>query len=285
METMLPYSPFHIILVCAGCTLAVVCAFFFSNFPSPGHGPTSKRASGTSMAGEFAGLKRIRLFNHKTVAGTRKKAQADSLLFACGLILAICEMYKQLFLYLVVYQGHYNWWYFPFQLCSIPMYLCLLYPFFPGMQKVFSTFLEDFGLLGGIMALAVPDGLFHPYCLLTLHGFFWHFILIFLGLYCRWKKLGDSSSHGFWQMLPLYLLCCCIASGINFTLQLTGGMDAYTDLFYINCFFPSEQPLFRQISLLFGNIWGHLAYILASCLGAKIIHQLRLPGAAIHKFQ
>ena len=45
---------------------------------------------------------------------------------ACGLILAVSEIYKQGFLYYIVNGGQYDWWYFPFQLCSIPMYLCLL---------------------------------------------------------------------------------------------------------------------------------------------------------------
>ena len=29
----------------------------------------------------------------------------------------------------------------------------------------------DFNLLGGLMALLVPDGLMHPYITLTLHAF------------------------------------------------------------------------------------------------------------------
>lgn len=50
-------------------------------------------------------------------------------LSACGLILAVSEIYKQGFLYYIVNGEQYDWWYFPFQLCSIPMYLCLLLPF------------------------------------------------------------------------------------------------------------------------------------------------------------
>lgn len=41
----------------------------------------------------------------------------------CGIILAFGELYKQLFLYVIVNHGKYDWWYFPFQLCSTPMYL------------------------------------------------------------------------------------------------------------------------------------------------------------------
>ena len=56
----------------------------------------------------------------------QERRQTDSLLFLCGLILALTEVYKQLFIYYIENNGRYDWWYFPFQLCSIPMYLGLL---------------------------------------------------------------------------------------------------------------------------------------------------------------
>lgn len=206
----------------------------------------------------------------------------ERILFACGFLLAVLELYKQGFLYRIVNGGQYDWWYFPFQLCSVPMYLCLIYPlavsfsekhagFFPG---IIAVFLQDFGFLGGIMALAVPDGFLYPYWTLTLHGFLWHFVLIFLGIYCRQKSLTDLSDQGFVRMLPLYFLCCGIAVVINIVVQITVYPAGYADMFYINCFFPSEQPLFHQISLALGNGWGHLAYMLASCIGAYLIHRL-----------
>lgn len=214
----------------------------------------------------------------------RAKHPAETgVLFSCGLLLAAAEVYKQGFLYTVVYSHHYEWWFFPFQLCSIPMYLCLAYPFLKTdprqtapspspAQRTVATFLQDFGLLGGIMALAVPDGFLHPYWTLTLHGFFWHFILLFLGLYCCLRGLTDPTLRGYRKILPLYLACCLIACTVNAFVQATIYPADYADLFYINCAFPSEQPVFRQISLRFGNIWGHLAYIAASCTGAAMIH-------------
>ena len=59
----------------------------------------------------------------RLAAGRRKHV-----LFVCGLILAASELYKQGFLYYIVNGRSYDWWYFPFQLCSVPMYLCLAVP-------------------------------------------------------------------------------------------------------------------------------------------------------------
>lgn len=235
-----PYSPFSIILTVLGVLASGLSAF------------------------HFAASARIR---------------PRTVLLTSGALLAMMELYKQGFLYLIVNGGQYNWWYFPFQLCSVPMYLGLIYGLLPdsaprSVFKIIPTFLQDFGLLGGIMALAVPDGLLHPYWTLTLHGFLWHFILIFLGLYCKQKGLAESGSQGFLRILPLYFVCCAIAAAINTAVQMTVYPCGYADMFYINCFFPSEQPLFHQISLAVGNVWGHLVYMLASCAGAYLIHRL-----------
>lgn len=230
----------------------------------------SLAVSGSFLAAGFARL-----------AARSARLRPERVLFFCGLILLIFECYKQAFLYTVINHGRYDWWFFPFQLCSTPMYLCLLYPVLSigktgqaGFRKAAATYLEDFGLLGGIAALAFPEGFLTAYRSLTLHGFFWHFILIFIGVYCAEKKLSDFSEHEFSRSLPVYFLFCLIASAVNTAVQLTVYPESYADMFYINCFFPSEQPLFHQISLLLGNFWGHLAYILSSCLGAWIIHQI-----------
>ena len=158
IQTPEPYSAFHILLCAAGIPLAVFLARRLAR-------------TGTHPCG---------------------------VLFICGLVLAVSELYKQGFLYFVAGQGRYNWWYFPFQLCSVPMYLCLILPLFKHTphcrtEKCICTFMQDFALLGGVMALAEPSGLMHPYLLLTLHGFLWHFMLIFIGLYCAMTGLGGRS--------------------------------------------------------------------------------------------
>lgn len=197
-----------------------------------------------------------------------------SLLFFCGLILAVCELYKQAFLYVVVFHHSYNWWYFPFQLCSVPMYLCLLLPLLPDgrMRTSVLTFLQDFGILGGIMALLVPDGFLWEYITLTCHGFLWHFLLIFIGFYIAFSQQSDSTKAGYLSALPLYGACCLIATAINLAVQYCLWPYSYANMFYINPCFPSEQVVFHTIALTFGTPVGLIAYLAASCIGAFFVH-------------
>ena len=70
-----PYSAFHICITAVGFLIAVLAAYVLSR----------------KMERKFF----IRL------------------LFFCGVILTASEIYKQLFLYYVVNQEKYDWWYFP----------------------------------------------------------------------------------------------------------------------------------------------------------------------------
>ena len=187
---------------------------------------------------------------------------------ACGLILAVSEIYKQGFLYYIVNGGQYDWWYFPFQLCSIPMYLGLGIPFVPSkLKNSFYSFIQDFGLLGGIMALAEPSGLMHPYITLTVHGFLWHFILIFMGLICAFYNHGKRG-----RPLFLFLICTAIATVINVLSHPYGNAD----MFYISPYYPNGQIVFHQISLVTGTILGNCLYLTSVLLGGFIIHMICL---------
>lgn len=229
-----PYSSFHICFTAAGITLAVFMAYWaFKKWKGP-------------------------LFSR--------------VIFLCGLFLTASEIWKQLFLYYIINQESYDWWYFPFQLCSLPMYFCLLYPMVKSEQfkTVLCTFMQNFNLLGGVMALAEPSGLLHPYWFLTLHGLGWHILLIFIGLYIFFSKKADSSVIGYFKTLPLFFICCLIADFINRTAEPAGQAD----MFYISPYYPSAQIVFHDIAMKLGITAGNLIYLFSICLGGFLLHLL-----------
>ena len=235
MNTPRPYSAFHLCLTAAG------------------------------------GLTAFLLARHLS----RAHAGQAAVLPVCGIILAVSEIYKQLFLYYIVNGGSFDWWYFPFQLCSVPMYLCLLLPLtkkagLTRTSQAFLTFIQDYGFLGGVMALAEPSGLMHPYWTLTLHGLLWHLLLLFMGFFCAQSGLGGRSRARFLYALPLFLFCCAAATAVNILSHPYGNAD----MFYISPYYPNGQAVFHQIALAVGTLPGNLLYLLSIILGAAIIHLL-----------
>ncbi len=201
-----------------------------------------------------------------------KEASADRVLFCCGIFLAAAEIYKQLYLFYIVNGRSYDWWFFPFQLCSLPMYLCLAFPFIPScrLKTALCTFVQDYGLLGGIGALIVPEGFCHIHWSLTLHGYVWHILLIFIGLLiCRTGR-SCMTLKGFACTIPPFLFFCLVATIIN----LLAPGHGRADMFYISPYTYSSQPLFHTLSARLGITVSNLLYLLTVIAGAAVIHFL-----------
>ena len=206
-----------------------------------------------------------------TRSRVRDRRQCGPVLLCTGLFLCAAEIWKQLYLYFVVFHS-YRVWYLPWQLCSMPIYLCLAYGLLPfRAQRCIATFLADYGMLGGIAALIVHSGFTFPdHPLLTLHGYLWHITLILLSLYITANHLSDTKRAGFRKTLPLFFTCAGIAELLNISLHRFGDCD----MFYISPYHLSSQPVFSDIDRLLGRIPGIFLYLAAVICGAFLIHLL-----------
>ena len=194
----------------------------------------------------------------------------DRGLFITGLLLLISEIWKQWCLTFVVNGGVYQWWYFPFQLCSLPMYLALI---FPWMKKkeiggAILTFLMDSSLLGSIMVWADQSGLHYPLAALTVHSYLWHIVLMAVGIVAGLSREADRSRAGFVHGTLIYGTGCLAASLINYFCNDMGEIN----MFYINPTCPVTQPVFRQIAAYLGRIPAIYIYMGATVLGAGVLH-------------
>lgn len=231
MKPPIPYGMFHIIICLCGIPSAIFLAWK---------------------------LRHISLKHHKIF------------IFVIGLILIVSECYKQLFHFYIMNNHTYDFWIFPFQLCSMPMYICLFLPFLKKNHiiKPLENFLMDFTLLGGTMALAFPYDLMQPYLTLTLHAFIWHFLLILLGFYIGFSHHGDTSFQGYLKTLVILCICVIIAQLVNTVFHSFGEIN----MFYISPYLTTTQPVFSHIAQHFGITISNTVYLFTMCLGALFIH-------------
>ncbi|MBO5041529.1 MAG: YwaF family protein [Clostridia bacterium] len=192
------------------------------------------------------------------------------ILTSVGVFLLLTEIYKQLFYYYHIGEGSYQWWIFPFQLCSVPMYLCLIAPWLKEgkVQAAMYHFMTTFNLLGGIMAFAEPSGIIHGYWTLTLHAFVWHMILIFVGLYLIASGRGAKTVKDYLSSVVLFLVLAVIAFVINLLFwDVSGGS---IKMFYVG---PAISPLavFKDIATNCGWYVNTPIYLVAVSLGAFLL--------------
>ena len=212
-----------------------------------------------------------------TLAAVRLKNISDRasrvLLLTVGLFLLISEIYKQLFYYYFIGHGSYQWWIFPFQLCSVHMYLCVAVALLkPGkLRQGVCCFMSSYNLMGGVMALLEPSGLCHGYWTLTLHAFIWHLLLVFVGLFLVVSDRGCKKAADFRLATYTFLGLCAIAFIINLIFSHASGGT-------INMFFvgPANNPLivFSSIARSLGWYSATTLYIPTVIFGAWLCYRL-----------
>lgn len=194
--------------------------------------------------------------------------------FSIGLLLFASELWKQWVLTFILNDGVYDFWYFPFQLCSIPMYLLLMLPFLKSNshKKVIFTFLMDYSSLSGIFVFFDTSGMRYPLISLTIHSYVWHIVLIMIGIGSgiTLYKFYSSDFASFGKATGLFISCAVIAQCLNLSI----GSHAQINMFYINPFEPATQTFF---SLVYRN-WGigvyMIFYLSVIVLGAFLLHLL-----------
>lgn len=194
------------------------------------------------------------------------------LILSVGVFLLISEVYKQLLYELVLEpEPDYRWGNFPFQLCSIPMYLCLMLPFIKSdrIKRAMYSFLMTYNLLGGFIAFFEPSGLLHGHWTLTMHALIWHMLLVFLGVYIALSGRGCRDKSDYRDATVTFLILCLVAFSINCIFYELSQHKL--NLFFLG---PAHASIivFKQISETFGWFVSTALYIPTVCLGAFIIY-------------
>ena len=198
------------------------------------------------------------------------------ILAAAGVILVLLEVYKQFFLYYIVNGETYDWWFFPFQLCSVPMYLCILLPVMvPATQRVFLTFMGGYTFVSAAATLIYPEDILRSYTALTLHGFIWHGLLLFISLLILLTGRANTSAKALSKAAVLFALLCAVALMINVVtepvMQAQPGLaHSYAAMFYLNPYHISPQPIVSSIQKTAGIPAGLAVYALAVAVISSI---------------
>lgn len=203
--------------------------------------------------------------------------QNKIILWSVGGFLLISEIYKQLFYTFYLGGGEYQWWIFPFQLCSVPMYLCLVVPFIKSekIKQYFYTFLATYNLLGGFVAMIEQSGLSHEYVTLTLHAYIWHLSLVFVGFYLIASGRAARNLKDYIPTICVFAGLCTIAQGINVAFYVAQqnkliGEGHDLKMFYISPFFRTPLAVFKEIEAATNWLVNALVYCFAQTLGGFI---------------
>lgn len=167
-----------------------------------------------------------------------------------AVILVLCELFKQLFWW--DFYGYYRWEIFPFQFCSIPIYVSVFATLVPGdkVREVCYRFLAFFGIIGGLAVMAVPSAVLYTYFVpISIHSMLWHAILVAMGVYLIVSRGYGREIKELRTPFFVYLGFIALALiGNVLVYKLHLGTDACQSgdnlsMFYLSPYYPTQFPL------------------------------------------
>lgn len=174
----------------------------------------------------------------------------------------------------------YQWYAFPFQFCSTPMYIGLLATLIKNekMKKAMYYFLATYGLLGGLITMVYPETCFIDTIGINIQTMFHHASMVIMGItsiVCLNLKFNFKS---FISATKVFISLVTIAIGLNIITYYL-GIDNGLELFYISPFHNSTLPILSVIDERVPYIVFLPLYLLlftSTCFGInKLVSRLK----------
>ncbi len=195
-----------------------------------------------------------------------------------GALMILAEIGKQWFVRRYVYPNGATW-FFPWQLCSIAMYVSALTPFLRGRARDAAlVFLGSFSLLAAAVALLVPGDMLRPQVALFCHSFTYHFVMVIESIAAICLLARREGKPSFVPALLLFLVTAAVAEIINVVCHtFFGDLKPVANMFNITLYHPSTQPVFHEIAVSLGILPEIVIYLGVIVLASWGIYLLLPP--------
>ncbi|MBP3581663.1 MAG: YwaF family protein [Clostridia bacterium] len=171
--------------------------------------------------------------------------------FVCWLVILLLEVYKQLVFSFELVNGSpvwdYQWYAFPFQFCSVQLFL-LPFVFCLKDGKVRTSvmaFLSLFSFFGGLVVFIYPNDVFISTIGINIQTMVHHGLQIVLGIFFIVYNRKKLSFKYYLSGLIVFAVCLAVAMALNFIIP--NFTDETFNMFYISPKFDCTLPVLDKI--------------------------------------
>ena len=171
----------------------------------------------------------------------------------------------------------YQWYAFPFQLCTTPIYVSLICLFLNKGKLRYSllSYMSYITILGSIATIILPDSCFTSDILVNIHTMWLHLGSFVVSIYLLISKEVKINLESLKKAIIVFLIFIGIAESMNVIIYHSGILNGETfNMFYISPYFISTLPVFDIIQQYVPFIVYLLIYIWAIIIGASIIYSI-----------
>ena len=179
------------------------------------------------------------------------------------IIILVLEIYKQLVYTVTVENGiftaDYQWYAFPFQFCSSPLYVLPFIAFLPSgrVRNCFIGFMGTFSLFAGLAVMAYPGDVFVEFVGIDIQTMIHHGSQVVLGIFYtvyHFRHQKGTRRHRFYLgAIAVFGVLLTVAIILNVTVHaalVKAGINETFNMFFVSPHFDCTLPVLSVISPL-----------------------------------
>lgn len=208
--------------------------------------------------------------------GTEK--QAKRIVFITALIVIVMEIYKQINYTFTISDGtinaDYQWYIFPFQFCSMPMFV----GFLAGLLKKCKVrdslyaFLATYAVFAGTSVMLYPSTVFIKTIGINVQTMFCHGSMITVGVYLLWTGYVKVKLSTILKAMPVFAIAVILAAIMNEIANLEGLTKTETfNMFFISPYCEPSLPVYSLVQQVVPFPLSLVIYILGFTAAAFIV--------------
>ena len=214
------------------------------------------------------------------------------------IVCILLEIYKQINYTFRINNGgltvDFQWYAFPWQFCSIPVYVGLLAGLIRKgkIHSALCAFLATYSIFAGVCVMVYPVQVFIRTIGINMQTMVWHGSMIAIGIYLLYTGYVKITHKTILKALPVFLVAALIAMVLNEIAYRSGLLETETfNMFYFSPYCEPSLPVYSIVQAIVPYPWCLILYIggftlaayiiLLIAIGIKRIFSKRVPKEAV----
>lgn len=214
-----------------------------------------------------------------------KKAAGESFvrkfLFVISATIILLEIYKQINFSFTYKNGQilfdYQWYAFPFQFCSTPMYIGLMAAVIKNerIHQSLCGYLGTYSLFAGLCVMFYPVSVFIGTVGINIQTMICHGAMVTIGMYLLGTGYVKAERETMRKALPVFLILLLMAATMNELAHQTGLLETETfNMFFISPYCAPELPVYSMVQQVLPFPLSLGVYVLAFTTAGGLLLQL-----------
>ncbi len=212
----------------------------------------------------------------------------NRVVFVTAILVVVLEIYKLVILgisYEAEIEYEFRWGSFPWQFCSMPMYIGLLVGITRGkVRNALCCFLATYAVFAGTMVMIYPGDVFVETVGVNIQTMICHGSMITIGIFLYYTNYVKAELKTLLRAIPVFVACLASAVLVNEIGNRAGlTEETFFNMFYISPYEDGYLPVYRVVQGAVPYPWCLVIYALGFTLAALIVLMVAMVAKGVSR--